>query len=308
MIFRNAPTILVTGGLGFIGRHVSRHFKSQGRRVIGVGHGDAAGAGEAGLCRWQSGDVSRQSLEALAEPVDLVVHCAGSGLVAASFADPDAEFRKSVGAAIEVLEFAFHQVRRPRIVVLSSAAVYGLATRLPINEDAALNPISPYGKSKLAIEQRCRAYGRDHGLEIAIVRLFSVYGPGLRKQLFWDACQKFASGDGRFGGTGNELRDWLHVRDAVRLVDAAAEHASAAVPVVNGGTGRSVKVCDALMQLRALWPARAPEIEFSGEARQGDPPGYEADVARALALGWKPAQEFAQGLAEYVSWASSILA
>jgi UDP-glucose 4-epimerase len=307
MISAAMPTVLVTGGVGFIGRHISQHFKSHGHRVIGVGHGNVEKIDEHGFCRWEPGDVSRRSLEALGEPIELIVHCAGSSLVAASFTDPDAEFRKSVGAAIEVLEFALHQVRRPRIVVLSSAAVYGLATRLPINEDAALNPISPYGKSKLAIEQRCQAYGRDHGLEIAIIRLFSVYGRGLRKQLFWDACQKFASGDGRFGGTGNERRDWLHVRDAVRLVDAATKHASAAVPVVNGGTGRSVKVCDALMQLRALWPAPAPDIEFSGEARQGDPPGYEAEVARALALGWAPAQEFAEGLAEYVAWASRIL-
>ncbi|TLG77624.1 NAD(P)-dependent oxidoreductase [Methylocystis sp. B8] len=303
----NAATVLVTGGLGFIGRHVSQHFKSQGNRVVGIGHGNATEAIDFGLSRWQSGEVSRQSLEALAERIDLIVHCAGSSLVAASFADPDAEFRKSVGSAIEVLEFARHQARSPRIVVLSSAAVYGIVTQLPISEDAPLDPISPYGKSKLAIEQRCQRYGRDYGLEIAIVRLFSVYGLGLRKQLFWDACQKFAKGDGRFGGTGNERRDWLHVRDAVQLIDAVAKQASVAVPIVNGGTGNSMTIRDALMHLRGLWPASVPEISFSGEARQGDPPGYEADMARAYALAWAPTQEFAEGLADYVSWASSLL-
>lgn len=309
MISPNALTVLVTGGLGFIGRHVSSHFSALGHRVIGIGHGGATEAEtrQAGLCRWQSGDVSRQSLEALAEPIDLIVHCAGSGLVAPSFTDPEAEFRKSVGAAIEVLEFARHQTGRPRIVVLSSAAVYGIATQLPIKEDAPLNPISPYGKSKLAIEQRCRQSGRDYGLEIAIVRLFSVYGRGLRKQLFWDACQKFAKSDGRFGGTGHERRDWLHVHDAVRLIDAAAERASTAVPIVNGGTGKSIKVRDALMQVRALWPVPAPEIEFSGEPRRGDPPGYEADMERGRSLEWAPTQEFGRGLADFVHWARSHL-
>jgi UDP-glucose 4-epimerase len=127
----DALIVLVTGGLGFIGRHVSAHFRALGHRVIGIGHGSATEAeiGEAGLCRWQSSDVSRQALEALAEPIDLIVHCAGSSLVAPSFTDPEAEFRKSVGAAIEVLEFARHQARSPRIVVLSSAAVYGIATQ-----------------------------------------------------------------------------------------------------------------------------------------------------------------------------------
>ncbi len=249
----------------------------------------------------------RQSLDRLSEPIDLIVHCAGGSHVAASFSDPDAEFRKSVGAAVEVLEFARHQTRRPRIVVLSSAAVYGIVTQLPIQEDAPLNPISPYGRSKLAIEQRCQQSGRDHGLEIAIVRLFSVYGRGLRKQLFWDACHKFAKGDGRFGGTGYERRDWLHVDDAVRLIDAAMGEASAAVPIVNGGTGHSIKVRDALTQLRGLWSASAPQITYSGEARPGDPPGYEADVTCARALGWTPAQSFAEGLADYVAWARSCL-
>jgi len=305
----NAATVLVTGGLGFIGRHVARHFSSQGHRVIGVGHGNATEteAGEAGLCRWQSGDVLRRSLESLAEPIDLIVHCAGTSLVAASFSDPDAEFRKSVGAAAEVLEFARHQTRRPRIVVLSSAAVYGIVTQLPIKEDAPLNPISPYGKSKLAIEQRCLQSGRDHGLEIAIVRLFSVYGRGLRKQLFWDACQKLARDDGRFGGTGDERRDWLHVDDAVRLIDGALTRASAAVPIVNGGTGHAIKVRDALTQLRGLWPASAPQLTFSGEARPGDPPGYEADITRARALEWAPTRAFTEGLADYVAWARSCL-
>jgi UDP-glucose 4-epimerase len=307
MMSPDAPTVLVTGGLGFIGRHVSSYFSAQGHRVIGIGHGSATEARQAGLCRWQAGDVSRQSLGSLAEPIDLIVHCAGSSLVAPSFADPDAEFRKSVGAAIEVLEFARHQARRPRIVVPSSAAVYGVATHLPIREDTPLLPVSPYGKSKLAIEQRCQQYGRDYGLEIAIIRLFSVYGRGLRKQLFWDACQKFAKGDGRFSGSGHERRDWLHVHDAVRLIDAAAGQASTAVPIVNGGTGRSRKVCDALMQVRALWPVRAPDIEFSGEPRRGDPPGYEADMARALSLEWAPMQEFGPGLADFVHWARSQL-
>ena len=83
MISPDASAVLVTGGLGFIGRHVSSHFRSRGRRVIGIGHGEADA--EAGLSRWHSGDVVREALVGFAEPIDLIVHCAGSGLVGDSF-------------------------------------------------------------------------------------------------------------------------------------------------------------------------------------------------------------------------------
>jgi len=300
-----AETVLVTGALGFIGRHVTRHFRARGCCVIGAGHGSLSSAeiSEIGFYRWKSCEILLEHLQDLSEPIDLIVHCAGSGLVGTSFADPEAEFRNSLGAAIGVLEFARKQAPTAHIAMLSSAAVYGNAASLPINERAPLNPISPYGKSRLAIEQHCLRYAREHGLRIAIIRLFSVYGRGLRKQLFWDACQKFARGDGRFDGTGNECRDWLHIDDAVRLIEIATGHASATVPIVNGGSGVSVKIRDALMLLRDAWPAAAPEITFSGVARAGDPRGYQADISSAQAFGWRPERALDGGLADYVRWA-----
>ncbi len=301
-------TVLVTGGLGFIGRHVARHMRSRGHRVIGIGHGDAAedDLDRIGLDRWFSGPVSGAALDAMAEPLDLIVHCAGSGVVGRSFSDPDGELRNNVGAAVDVLDFAGRQKKRPRIVMLSSAAVYGVVHQLPINEDAPLHPISPYGESKRAIEEKSRQAGAGEGLEISIVRLFSVYGPGLRKQLFWDACCKLAKGDCRFGGNGTERRDWLHIDDTVHLIEAAAAQASTKVPIVNGGSGHSFTVSDALSHLRSLWP-EAPALIFSGEARPGDPAGYEADISKARAWNWSPSKDFAAGLADYVSWARGVL-
>ena len=297
-------TVLVTGALGFIGRHVSRHFNARGHRVIGAGRGVIGDdLVKCGLHRWKSCEIHRDALEDLREPADLIVHCAGSGLVGPSFIDPEAEFSNSAGAAVEVLEFARRHSPNARIVMLSSAAVYGNVTHLPIKECAPLRPISPYGKARFAIEQDCIRYGREHALRITIIRLFSVYGRGLRKQLFWDACQKFARRDGSFFGSGEEFRDWLHIDDAVRLIQVAATRASGAVPIVNGGSGRSIRIGDALRLLRDVWPGSAPQITFSGMTRPGDPPGYEADISAATALGWRPATELESGLADYVQWA-----
>jgi len=72
-------------------------------------------------------------------------------------------------------------------------------------------------------EDLCLSYAGRWGIRTSVVRLFSVYGPSLRKQLLWDACEKFRRGDNTFAGTGSELRDWLHVKDAAALIATAAE-------------------------------------------------------------------------------------
>ena len=192
--------------------------------------------------------------------------------------------------------------------MLSSAAVYGAAKLLPIAEDAPVQPISPYGRGKAAMEELCRSYGRSHGVPVVVLRLFSVYGRGLRKQLFWDACCKFAAGKSEFGGTGNERRDWLHIDDTVSLIMNAADRASHDVPILNGGCGVSIAVADALTRLRDAWGRPVPLLRFTGVARAGDPPGYEAGIAEATALGWKPLQRFEDGIADYAAWAREALA
>ncbi len=236
------------------------------------------------------------------------MHCAGDSSVGASFDDSESGIARNVNAMRAVLDFAHEQARPPRVVVLSSAAVYGAASRLPIAEDAATRPVSPYGVGKVAVEQLCREYGYAHQIPIVLLRLFSIYGEGQRKLLFWDACVKFAGGKSEFGGTGQERRDWLHIDDAVELIVHASQHASPGVPILNGGSGRSLTVADALGRLRAAWRGQVPALRFTGVAREGDPPGYEADIRRAAAGGWHPRISFEDGIVAYAAWAQKILA
>lgn len=144
------------------------------------------------------------------------------------------------------------------------------------------------------------SYGRSFGIASVVVRLFSVYGPGLRKQLLWDACTKARTGEPTFGGTGDEERDWLHIDDAVSLILAAAEHATSDVPIINGGSGRGVRVSDVVGGIcRELG---APLPRFSGEARPGDPVRYIANIDKARSIGWTPKIDLARGIAQYVAW------
>ncbi|MEO6830061.1 MAG: NAD-dependent epimerase/dehydratase family protein, partial [Acidobacteriaceae bacterium] len=236
--------VVVTGANGFLGRHVARLFARKGYTVLGMGHGNWSREEWElwGLSAWQSVDVTLKTLIEYAGEPTFIVHCAGGGSVAFSIEDPLADFERTVETTAHVLEYVRTSAPACRVVYPSSASVYGSVETIPIHESCPAAPISQYGTHKLMAEQMVTSYSRQFGTSAAIVRLFSVYGCGLRKQLLWDACCKFADNDSTFMGTGDEVRDWLHVEDAAALLLAAAEHASPQCPTVNGGSGQGVTV------------------------------------------------------------------
>jgi UDP-glucose 4-epimerase len=136
---------------------------------------------------------------------------------------------------------------------------------------------------------------------VAIVRLFSLYGIGLRKQLLWDACSKISHDDTVFSGTGDELRDWLHVDDAARLLLIAGQESLMNPLVVNGGTAVGVSTHSVVSIILNSFH-NSQKIHFSGVSRIGDPPRLVANITEALALGWRPKRVLKQELELYVEW------
>lgn len=294
---------LVTGAHGFIGRHVAQRLGADGARVVGIGHGTWSRDEwrRWGLEEWHAADVTLDTLVTYAGEPDLIVHCAGGSSVEKSVAHPLQDFRRSVETTAAALEYARLFAPAARIVLLSSAGVYGMAPTRPLTERDAPAPVSPYGLHKQLAELLCRFHAHHYRLKTAVVRLFSVYGPGLRKQLLWDAATKASRGDTAFGGTGDEIRDWLHIGDAVSLIRAAAARAGADCPTANGGTGVGVSVRELVTTLfAALGHAGIPQ--FSGTSRSGDPPHYLADVSTATSWGWTPRTGWREGVAEYARW------
>jgi UDP-glucose 4-epimerase len=214
---------------------------------------------------------------------------------------PLQDYQRTVQTTLEVLEFIRLYSPKSRLVYPSSVAVYGMAEKLPISETAPLNPVSPYGFHKKIAEDLCCSYARNFGSAAAIVRLFSVYGRHLRKQLLWDACTKIGRNDYSFFGSGLEKRDWLHIDDAADLLVLAGSHASSQPAIVNGASGVGVTVHEVLSEVFSGFELREGP-RFSAQLRPGDPPEYVADIERARAWGWAPRIFWKDGIRDYVRW------
>ena len=214
---------------------------------------------------------------------------------------PYSDFNRTVATTAAILEFV--RVNCPEAVLIypSSAAVYGVAARLPTAEDSTLHPASAYGVHKRCSEDLVIGHARLFGIRAAIIRLFSVYGEHFRKQLLWDACRRIRDNETTFFGTGSETRDFLHVSDAAKLIVTSVTYASAACPIVNGGTGISASIKQVLTDLFDLL-GRSDKPSFDGSQRPGDPRDYRADITRASEWGWSPKIALSDGLRGYVSW------
>lgn len=298
----------ITGGRGFIGRHLARRLARMGHRVAGLGHGlwSEAEAARWGYARWVNGSVEAANLAQLARDAgspEIIYHLAGGSSVGAAFANPHEDFRRTVVSSADLLDWMRLGAPNAKLVAVSSAAVYGAGHGGPIGEDAPTRPYSPYGVHKRMMEDLARSYAIDFGVSVAIVRLFSVYGPGLRKQLLWDLCQKLAAEPDEvlLGGGGGELRDWTHIEDIIRLLDHAARFASMEAPILNGGSGVATSVRDVAALVTRAWGCAAP-IVFSGRSRPGDPQSLVADPIRLNAGGFAFAMPLVDGIADYVRW------
>ena len=293
--------VLITGAAGFVGRYVAKEFSKQGYDVIGMGWGKFPDYADWELSAWYEAEVSLEMLCEYANQPDVIVHCAGGASVGNSVQRPRQDFCQTVDATSHVLEYIRLHSPQTKLIYPSSAAVYGNVKASPIAESTPYNPVSPYGVHKMMAEQLCQLYASRYELSIAVVRLFSIYGEGLRKQLLWDACNKLSVGETSFFGSGEEIRDWLHVSDAARLLCLASEQASSLYTVVNGGSGKGVKVKDILHCLCDAMNVEK-ELVFSSVQKDGDPNVLLADHTMALSWGWSSQLELKQGISSYVQW------
>ena len=255
-----------------------------GARVFGLGHGALIRPSKP--CDWINGAIDAANLTTLAEQDGAsptpIIHLAGGSAVGPSLVSPAEDFDRTTATGVRLLEWTRVSAPAAALVFASSAAVYGASHKGLIDETAPRTPCSPYGFHKAMMEMAAESWAASFGLKVSIVRLFSVYGPLLRKQLVFEQASKLLRGEQKLllGGTGEETRDWLYIGDAARYLINAIALADASAPVFNGGAGIRTTIADTVRKLIDAAKKNA-EFGFSGVTRRGDPEHLVSDAGKA---------------------------
>ncbi|HRG95379.1 MAG TPA: NAD-dependent epimerase/dehydratase family protein [Polyangiaceae bacterium] len=312
-------TIVVTGGVGFIGYHVTRALAARGDAVVILDDFSDAPYPAAdkrrnaahllaefpGGVRVIEGTVtSRSTVDAALAGADSVVHLAGLAGVRPSFADPARYVAVNVEGSVNVLEAACARGIQ-RLTAASSSSVYGNDTPLPASEDSpCVEPASPYAATKRAMELLAQACClRVPSLTFNALRFFTVYGPRQRPEM---AITKFSrallAGEALpIFGDGSMRRDFTHVRDIVRGVLAVERRETPGFRAFNLGSGAPVTLQELVHALAAAC-GESPVLVHEAQPL-GDVDATFADIARARAeLAWAPEVPLVEGLATVFAW------
>jgi UDP-glucose 4-epimerase len=300
--------VLVTGGTGFIGGHLTAALLEAGADVVRVDRNPERGhpalmAGGPPLHRLDVGSASFREFLRRVGAFDYIFHLAGHAYAASSVSDPLGDFTSNLVATIDLLE-ELRAVRYPgRLVFASSAAVYGNPIRVPIEASDSAVPISPYGVSKLAAERYVAVYARLYDLPAASLRLFSVYGPGQTKQVVYDLLTKLQASPRELHllGDGTQVRDFVYVADVARAFIVVAVRGRRDGAVYNVASGIGTSTADLARTIVDLQGADAA-LTFAGAVRAGDPERWVGDNRDLAALGGAPRVTLRDGLRATAAW------
>ena len=233
------------------------------------------------------------------------INCSGAASVPQSLVNPAKDFKSNVGVVVQLLESIRLFNPTCKLINLSSAAVYGNPIENPIAETTVTKPLSPYGFHKLIAEKLLEEYSLIFGLKTCSLRIFSAYGEGLRKQIFWDVY-KLSKENPRvinFFGTGKETRDYIHVIDIVKCIatilfsDEVVFNAS----IINIGNGVQISLQEVVNKMLLTLNYKG-EVHFTGQNREGDPLYWQADIGKIAQLGYIQSIGFDEGVKRYVEW------
>jgi dTDP-glucose 4,6-dehydratase/UDP-glucose 4-epimerase len=233
---------------------------------------------------------------------DVCINCSGAASVPDSIEHPQNDFNLNVVSVFKQLDALRLHCLKCLYIHISSAAVYGNPKTLPISENDALTPISPYGKHKKMAEDICEEFYTQFGVRSCSLRVFSAYGPGLKKQLFWDLYKKQLLGNNiELYGTGKESRDFIYVTDLVEAIHCIIQKAEFMGQAINVANGKELTIKE-VASLFCKQQNASIGMTFLGKHRHGDPKNWVANIELLKQMGYVQNVSIQDGLSNYILW------
>lgn len=293
--------VLITGCNGFIGYNLVNYYNSLEYDVYGI---DLFNNVVKDRCKFFECNMITEDVSSIYKEIspDIFIHCAGNANVGVSIQNPKFDYDSNVKVLYKTLASLEKEAINTKFIFLSSAAVYGNPMNLPITEEHELNPISPYGLHKKMCEDICTYYKNVKKIDASIVRIFSAYGAGLKKQIFWDMYKKYKTyGYIELFGTGNETRDFINIKDIVRAIDLIANSSSYKF-IYNIANGEEISIKYLAQKYADVLGIERDKITFNNKVKKGDPINWKADISKLKELGYEKTINLKDGIKSYIDW------
>jgi UDP-glucose 4-epimerase len=287
--------ILITGVCGFVGNNLYLKLKKK-NELIGIGRKNRNYKNK--YKNIIEKEITHKNLVNLNFKPNVIIHCAGSGSVTKSIQNPKIDYEKNVNTTKELIKFISELTKKPKVIMFSTAAVYGNSCE---KNKKQLKPISPYGRNKLKSENILLKKSKKFRFELMILRFYSIYGVGLKKQLIWDVCEKINNKINVFYGSGNEMRSWINIKDVNRLIQFLIKKGSISNQTLDISGNDVVKNKFLVKKLFKLLNINKVPY-FNKKNKKGDPIDQIFNNSILKNLGWKPKINLSNGLKEYAQW------
>lgn len=310
---------LVWGGSGFVGRSLSALLADRGtdvtvltRRPLNALEGAAQDRHIRFVSHgYERNNAARRVLDAAVENADVIYNLAGSSGAVRSNEAPMEDLEANCAWQIELLEACRRTGRRSHIVFASSRLVYGRAQTLPVDETHPLAPESVYAANKLSAENYHQVYARPGTITYTICRISVAYGRdprcGGKAHGFLNTMieNALAGLPLRVFGSGEQLRDYIHVRDLASALAACGESPAARNRIFNVGSGTGVRIADAAHTLASLTNVPVIQVPWPESHLQVETGDFVNDISQLVsATGFSPLIDFQKGLTEEVQFAA----
>lgn len=301
--------ILITGGTGFLGTHLTNFLIKHGHSITildNFSNSDSKTSLTSNKIKIIEGDICDSSkLSKSMKNIELVIHLAAQISVDDSIKNPENTMMINVQGTQNLLESCVEN-NISNFIAASSAAVFGNPSTLPLTEDSPKNPISPYGTSKLMMEEKILEFSKENNLNSTILRFFNLYGIGQSPQ-YAGVITKFLKNIHEnkpleIFGNGNQIRDFIHIDDAVNCINLTIKKmAGKTGRIFNVGSGKSTSVLELANLLLTLSGKNLP-ICFSPPI-DGDIEYSQTSIELAKKeLGFEPKISLQEGLSKLLNF------